>query len=232
MNYETASEKLGKRTSRKLARNTYLSRHDDGTIRIRLHSTDIATMHPNGSVVLNTGGWATSTTKDRMGLVARISQRGGLWYVYVNGKEYAYRDGMTITKRGAVKGAKLGEDRRAKAWKAKVSKYADTFVDKLLARKLDAPGAGDCFYCQMVTKDGATIGGSEHIHAHVKEGYYVPSMLNRVAPNLSPIAKQDVGYLLKLHDHAPTDWSLGITKRQVRSALRRYVGTHTGVAIR
>ena len=232
MNYATASEKLGNRASRKLANNTYLSRHDDGSIRIRLHSTDVATMRPDGSVTLNTGGWMTSTTRDRLGLVCRISQRSGIWYVNVGGKEYTYRDGMTITKRGTVKGAKLGEDARAKAWKAKVSKYVDTFTDKLIARKLPAPSGGDCWYCAMATKDGQTFGGSEHIREHVKEGYFVPSMLNRISANLSPIAKQDVGYLLKLHDHAPTAWSIGITKRQVRSALRRYVGTHAGVAIR
>ncbi len=235
MNYQTAAEKLGKRAARKIANNTYLVRRGD-VIAIRLHSTDVVTMRPDGSTTLNSGGWATSTTKDRLGLVCRISQRGGLWYVTVDGKEYLYRDGMTITKRGAVRGAgKSGSDTKAKAWKAKVSRYADTFVDRLLAGKIPAPSGGDCWHCAMVTAEGNSLGEashSDHIREHVKEGYYVPSMLNNLADRLSPIARQDVGYLLGLHDHKPSDWSLGITRRQIRSALRRYVGTHTGIAIR
>ena len=68
MNYKDADEKLqGRcRERRKLANNTYLERRSLGEIAVRLHSTDILTFHEDGRVVLNSGGWTTVTTKDRM----------------------------------------------------------------------------------------------------------------------------------------------------------------------
>lgn len=67
----------------KFANNTYLIRgpsktdmervlppgtHDDAPLyySVRLHETDIVRFHANGDVTLNTGGWRTRTTRDRM----------------------------------------------------------------------------------------------------------------------------------------------------------------------
>ena len=38
----------------------------DGTVAVRYHRTDVATLHPDGSVTLRTGGWRTVTAKRRM----------------------------------------------------------------------------------------------------------------------------------------------------------------------
>lgn len=53
------------RERRKVANNTYAERRGDD-IALRLHQTDVVTFHPDGSITLNTGGWYTVTTKDRM----------------------------------------------------------------------------------------------------------------------------------------------------------------------
>ena len=230
MNHATASAKLGTRASRKLANNTYLEKREDGSIAIRLHSTDVVTFRPDGSTVLNSGGWFTSTTKDRIGLAFRVSQHKGRWTVSVNGKGYPFADGMKIGKRGGVTGA--GRAPKVDKWREKVSKYADKFVDKLLTGKIPAPSGGDCWYCAVRAVDGKPFGGSEHIRQHVKEGYFVPSMLTNIADRLSPIARGDIGALMGLNAGKPSEWSLSITKKQVRSALRRYVGQHTGVSLR
>ena len=68
MNYATASAKLtGRcRERRKMENNTYLVRRIDGGIAVRLHNTDVLLFRPNGSIVLNSGRWRTTTTKDRM----------------------------------------------------------------------------------------------------------------------------------------------------------------------
>ena len=66
---------------RKIANNTV--EYWQGKTRvIRLHDTDIVKILENGDTVLNSGGWRTVTTKDRMsGHGSRISQEKGVWYV-------------------------------------------------------------------------------------------------------------------------------------------------------
>ncbi len=64
--YEKAAQKLGTRASRKIANHTYLKRLEDGSVALRLHETDIITWKPNGDVVVDTGGWFTRTTLDRL----------------------------------------------------------------------------------------------------------------------------------------------------------------------
>jgi hypothetical protein len=65
--YATLNERLTGRCleRRKVANNTYAERRWPD-IAIRLHDTDVVTLHPDGSITLNTGGWYTVTTKDRL----------------------------------------------------------------------------------------------------------------------------------------------------------------------
>ena len=56
---------LGKRNSRKLCHNTYAERLGADAIGIRLHQTHVVTLTLN-RLTLNTGGWDTVTTKDRI----------------------------------------------------------------------------------------------------------------------------------------------------------------------
>lgn len=99
---------LNKRTSRKIDNNTY-ARLEEDSIYIRLHNTDIITVTQRGIVTLNSGGWRTSTTKERLNsclnklnLPARVSQERGQWYLYDisrgwdNAPRYVYADNMTI----------------------------------------------------------------------------------------------------------------------------------------
>lgn len=50
---------------------------------VKLHSTDVVTIHPDGTYTLRTGGWKTRTTKDRINKYApvRIHQEDYVWYV-------------------------------------------------------------------------------------------------------------------------------------------------------
>ena len=56
----------GRMQSRKVANNTWLERRGHGYIALRLHATNVAEFFDDGSVVLNSGGWRTMTTKDRI----------------------------------------------------------------------------------------------------------------------------------------------------------------------
>jgi hypothetical protein len=102
---------LGGRSSRKLAHNTYLIR-DGSAVVVRFHATEVATMAA-GAIRLNSGGWRTVTTKERLGRVLPLgwsvySDRRE-WYLsrHANGSPAArwpFADGITIGADGAVTG--------------------------------------------------------------------------------------------------------------------------------
>jgi hypothetical protein len=70
------------RERRKIQNNTWVERRGDD-IAIRLHATDVILFKANGHVVLDTGGYFTHTTKDRInghGPIRVYSERG-TWFI-------------------------------------------------------------------------------------------------------------------------------------------------------
>ena len=102
MDYFSAERELGNRDTRKVGNNTYLERDrwSPGTIFLRLHRTRIVAFHEDGSVRLNSGGWQTVTTKERLNWVSgiRVFQQDWQWYVYIpkTGETVPYSDGMVL----------------------------------------------------------------------------------------------------------------------------------------
>lgn len=90
----------GKRNAnrRKVGNNTYAEILYDGSVAIRLHNTDVVKIHPNGLYTLNSGGWQTVTTKDRINQYSprRVYQRNFEWFVDIDGKEHPFIDGMVV----------------------------------------------------------------------------------------------------------------------------------------
>lgn len=103
-----------------IAYSTWASYDNDETITITHHSTNIATLYPDGSVTVNTGGWRTPTTKVRLN--AFIPQRytiyadKGIWKIMcrsnvtlsdgTTGTDYShctYQDGATLRPDGTVR---------------------------------------------------------------------------------------------------------------------------------
>lgn len=68
---------------RPLANNTRAEYRGSDAIAIRLHATDVVTYHRDGRIVLNSGGWRTVTTRDRINgySPARVYSEHGVWYV-------------------------------------------------------------------------------------------------------------------------------------------------------
>jgi hypothetical protein len=103
LTYKKASELLATArdagNGKRIANNTRLFDRG-GSIAVRLHSTDVVTMYPDGRYVLNNGGWYTATTKNRIHEYApvRLCQRKGEWYVTstATGKEQVFENGMTV----------------------------------------------------------------------------------------------------------------------------------------
>jgi hypothetical protein len=97
---------------KRVARNTVRYTRTDGTIVWRLHRTDVVTKHPDGTFTLNTGGWETVTTKDRINNYspARVFQKNHAWFVAGRKPDGSYDwdnvtpfyDGMKVDARGVA----------------------------------------------------------------------------------------------------------------------------------
>ena len=176
-NYNEALSVLNGRESKKLANNTYLKKRDNA-IAVMLHQTYVVTYQQDGKIVLNSGGWKTHTTKDRINTYSplRINQKKGIWYLS-DGKLYhdgiiinpdLSHDGKIETKTDVKKINKLKKEFR---------QYAHDFVDALVTFKVPEPSNGDCWECLIKDDKGNTPFGIGHYHQHVKEKYFVPSLL-------------------------------------------------------
>lgn len=167
---------------RTAANNTTVYREDGGAIGIKLHATTIVRINTDDTMVLNSGGWLSSTTKERINRYssAGISQRNGVWYMRDGSLFY---DGMVIGSGGTPTKPQMPTQYEAKlkAIKKDAKEYAHGFVAALKAGTVGMPSGGDCWYCSMFenTRGGATTMnvGVDHIREHIKEKYYVPSLL-------------------------------------------------------
>jgi hypothetical protein len=73
----------GKYEGVRLENNTRLVKRGD-SYGVKLHSTPVVVLHPNGSSSINTGGWQTATTKNRINKYsphASIVQVDFDWYL-------------------------------------------------------------------------------------------------------------------------------------------------------
>lgn len=85
--------------SRLIARNTRLERNSDGSIGIRLHSTQIV-VFDRGRVFLYTGGWNTCTTRERMDRYTprnvRVSSQNSTLTVIFLGPDHTWSDAAFV----------------------------------------------------------------------------------------------------------------------------------------
>lgn len=92
--FEKSRGKLETIKRRKLANNTYLI--DNGKRRaVRLHSTDILTEVKPGTLRVDTGGWDTMTTRERLGRFSSLYVRREKGTTYVDSQPL--RDGMIVS---------------------------------------------------------------------------------------------------------------------------------------
>lgn len=101
MTYLSALTKLGKRDRRKIGHNTYLVR-GDGYVDVVFHTTTVIRYGADGSVIYNSGGWQTKTTKECLNHWGvdrvRVYQKDTVWYVHDHTTDTIKRfyDGMRI----------------------------------------------------------------------------------------------------------------------------------------
>jgi len=88
-----------------VAKNTLYIEYLDGCKAIRLHDTDIITQKSNGNIVLNSGGFKTPTTKERLNRRSYpinincpgIYQKNYQWFV---GENSVFYNGITFNENG------------------------------------------------------------------------------------------------------------------------------------
>lgn len=168
---------------RKLANNTYAERRPDGSIAIRLHSTDIAAFQPDGRIIARSGGYRTPVTKDRLNqfLPSPVWQKAGRWFIGSSGSTFEFEDGITFHPDGKITGAKSpGSADREKALQKRIKVYCEGLTKALPLAK---PDSGDCWYCllreQQTGKPLEELTDTKHLESHMDEKYYVPSLVWR-----------------------------------------------------
>lgn len=203
--YKQACEKLGRmkdsslRPSRKIDNHTYLKVRENDVIAVLLHSTDVLKFYPDGTVVYNSGGWLTVTTKDRMNKFGPLNvwSDRGVWYVsdrqswsqedYAGARDrgvrHTFADGLAYRpETGEFKHTGPDQKETVKLRK-RVAKYAKDFMAAFDKGDVPEPGPGDCFFCYMrEVKTNKPLGevmqgDHGHILSHMEESYFVSSLL-------------------------------------------------------
>lgn len=251
--YEGADEFLHTRgrkvVRKKVGNNTYLVRHGD-TIALQLHATYVVIYEPD-KIRLETGGWLTVTTKDRInhGLPSgwSITSEKGTWYLREGGWSNArtvvrYTDGITlIRERGTWQvdprttlpyEDQHREDRHNAAMRKLITKYLKGLTPDVLAKAWSTT-AGDCILCRI--GDTEDVGRGEDRPRYVSIGdkmgdtqHLIEHMVEGYyVGHLFMSALSEAGYI------AHTSHSVETTKRVTRAYLARrlYVGattTHNG----
>ena len=75
---------------------------DNGTTKVKYHQTDVVKFN-NERIVLDSGGWETSTTKKRMNQTSDqfdlgyyVFQKSFVWYVDFKGDTFDFVDNMIL----------------------------------------------------------------------------------------------------------------------------------------
>lgn len=220
MDYKELNQQLQGRNkdSRKHSNNTYIVRRN-GNIALQLHQTDVATFQPDGAIILNSGGWHTLTTKDRINQALpaglRLSQAKGIWWL----KGQVFKDGITINPNGTITGQGKSNPKADVKLKKQVRAYAKLCAD---AVPMEPPGAGDCWYCAMVTTNKQTLGDAfkdaSHLDSHIKEGYVVPSLVYHALKESG-----NTDFILTLIFKNPDKAMLDVAQERVQRSVYRYI---------
>lgn len=195
-----------KTAGKPIANNTRLFKRGDDAYAVKLHDTDVVTIHEDGTYTYNSGGWQTLTTKERINRYSplRLYQERGIWKVadgawmrwegdVFNGKAvdlkptvYQFEDGMRSDADGIPIDAKVFDaetEKLKRKFDRQVSKYIKAFCLDAVENGLSEPNGGDCWMCLMHPTDRptgylyGTAMGYDHFISHFEDKYYVPSMV-------------------------------------------------------
>ena len=133
---------------RPIANNTRVRQLVRRKVVIKFHYTDIATFRPDGSYRLNSGGWRTTTTQNRINRFtpAKVYSDGsGNWDVYTDTDRARFVDGMVIPANGSL------QDHKAEVFSKHIEsvRFSIHVQKQLLREAANAVSAMafECTYC-------------------------------------------------------------------------------------
>lgn len=228
---------------KRVANNTFRWTRDDGAVITRLHLTDVVETLPDGRVKLNSGGWKSVTTKDRInaGLPAGygLYSDKGVWTVFRRTDDSADRvpfvDGMILPDAFTKPHERAKADRAAKAERA-LKKAVAAFVCEALpdGKPAPQPSDGDCWYCAMFEREEsatpakfrggaedrpAKVTNNEHLMKHIEEKY-MPGWLVVNAFRAQGYQDSGIGYWINSKDQK-------VTRSVVKRFLLKRLGANT-----
>lgn len=188
-----------------IARNTFRYVTTEGATVTRLHLTDVVQAMPGGRFRLDSGGWQTMTTKDRINDALRgsgfvVTSGKGVWHVAA-GPSHAYDygaavadsvpffDGMILPD-AFTSGRKKAEREgaRVERTKAQIKKFVCDAIKP--GKPVPVPSGGDCWLCSMMDAEPearressghnireARTRNDSHLLEHVREKYMHGSLI-------------------------------------------------------
>lgn len=197
-NFDTATEYLGSKDDRPLpGRATRIQRRGDDIV-IHYQATDVVTYKPDGTTILDSGGWRTPTTKQRMNDYANagIFQHKGIWFMGGWDTRIAFNEGAIVKDGVLLNPPPIEDTARVASTKRKldaaITRYIDGYLRHAIERGgLEEPGNGDCWGCLMVAtphpelndalawRERGDVMGVSHLLDHFDERYYVPTLAFR-----------------------------------------------------
>ncbi len=252
-NYAEAKQFLGNKRERPYAHNTRIMWEDSygapdyDSIKATYHGHIVARFYV-GYTVYSSCGWMTPTTKLRLNwfLPKRFSlwQEKGIWYLNkrrlwddpetFDTGHWIFKDGLVIDNHDRVSNA--GDVKEAEE-KIKLSKrinqYADGYVKAFLKGKVPEPSRGDCWGCCMKdVKTGQEVMGNDHLLSHIKEKYYVPSLLVNAIKQfpVCEMAMWVIGERWQEDSNEKTKFCNDVFAEQVKSSIVRYMKLRLEIA--
>jgi hypothetical protein len=230
--YNELNEYLGKKIDRPWGNNTRVQRDGSDGINVLFHSTYIAALSPAGGLTLNSGGYRTHTTKDRLNKVLgrpwSIYQAAGVWYLrnYATDVEYIFQDGITINPDGSVHNAGVDTRREDRKLLKSIKEYCREYTDALIAGAGTSPGSGDCWGCYFHSDGSDNPLGTDHLLQHIEEKYHVPSLLVK-SIDAYPAAPIVGSWIYEIwHGKKVEGWGADIVRRDVYKSLYKYLKTN------
>jgi len=204
-----------------LARSTVQYTRPDGAIAVRFHHTDVVVTKGN-IVTLDTGGWNTVTTRERMNSFSPIRVYTKAGALFANGFPMA----QTITFKKDIAGTftpvgikKLEmEAVRQEKTREQIKKFCSRVTKEAT---IPMPSNGDCWGCLMVEKETGKHMSYDCLMGHVKENYLHGSLLVRA---MREAGFQGVGIVMYLDNGTPAKWGRQVIKRSLQKLLYRAAG--------
>ena len=224
---ESAPDAIVAGTARIVAGNTLEYELSTGARAVQLHDTVIVIIGKDGTLTLNSGGFRTNTTKERINRYLpdglHLWQDKSIWYI--GGTRWKkdpitqiFYDGIMIHGDEIINGGVRGEEEAARVKKV-IKLIKEYKVDMLwwlenqTRDEIRLSSKGDCWYCLMRTDEnktlGEVIGNNDHLMGHLEEKYFMFSLTYR--------AIEAAGY-----NNPQFMWQHGPAESLVRATVRYF----------